>query len=227
MATSVVLEDLIEIPFLDSLAEFRSWALSDEFPERGRIDFIAGRIEVDMSPEDIFCHGTVKTEIVAVLGQLVKQGGLGYLLSDRTRVSCPGADLSVEPDVVFLSEASLESGRVRLVPKATSQSDRYVEVEGAPDLIVEIVSDSSETKDTRRLPAAYARVGVREFWLVDARGERPVFEIRRIGAADYRSADRDSDGFQHSDVFNASFSLARNRNAHGRWTYDLQTRPNS
>jgi len=54
MAT-VLLEDReqIEIPTIHNLAEFRRWALSEDFPERGRIDYIAGKIEVDMSPEDM------------------------------------------------------------------------------------------------------------------------------------------------------------------------------
>ncbi len=66
MATTVVLEDQVEIPLsLQSLADFRRWALSDEFPQRGRIDYVAGRIEVDMAPEESFCHGTLKTEIVS------------------------------------------------------------------------------------------------------------------------------------------------------------------
>ncbi len=224
MSTSVIFEEQVEIPFMSSLVEFRAWALSDSFPKRGRIDFIAGRIEVDMSPEDIFCHGTVKTEMVSVLAQLVKRCDLGYLLSDRTRVSCPETDLSAEPDVVFLSEESLESGRVRLVPKATGEADRFVEVEGPPDLIVEIVSDSSVTKDTRRLPSAYARSGVREFWLADARGERLLFHIHRWTPGGYQLADCDADGFQHSAVFHTAFHLLRYRNPHGRWTFDLQAK---
>lgn len=224
LATSVIIEEQVEIPFMGSLTDFRAWALSDDFPERGRIDYIGGRIEVDMSPEDIFCHGTVKTEIVAILGRLVKEGGLGYVLSDRTRVSSPVADLSVEPDIVFISEESLESGRVRLVPKGSGEEDRYVEVEGAPDLIVEIVSDSSVTKDTSRLPVAYARSGVREFWLVDARGKRLTFAIRRWTPDGYQDAPCDADGFRHSAVFGTSFHLVRHRNPHGRWTFDLQTR---
>jgi Uma2 family endonuclease len=224
MATSVIFEEQVEIPFVGSLADFRAWALSDDFPERGRIDYIGGRIEVDMSPEDIFCHGTLKTELVIVLGQLVKGSRLGYLLTDRTRVSCPLADLSVEPDVVFVSEESLESGRVRLVPKTSGEEDRYVEVEGAADLIVEIVSDSSVAKDTRRLPTAYAQAGVREFWLADARGKRLTFEIHRWSPAGYQAAPRDADGFQHSAVFRTAFQLVRYRNPHGRWTFDLQVK---
>jgi Uma2 family endonuclease len=155
---------------------------------------------------------------------LVKRGARGHVQSDRTRISFPGADLSVEPDVVFISEESLDSGRVRLVPKATREPDRYVEVEGPPELIVEIVSDSSETKDTQRLPAAYYRAGVREFWLIDARGEELFFQIRRPGPSAYEPAPRDPEGFQQSAVFATWFRLTRCRNDRGRWTFDLVER---
>jgi Uma2 family endonuclease len=221
MASCVIFEERIEIPYFRSLAEFRAWATSDECPEEGRIDFIAGCIEVDMSPEDIFSHGTLKSEIVCVLASLAKTRARGLLLTDSTRVSCPEADLSVEPDVVFISEESLDSGRVRLVPKATREPDRYVEVEGPPEVIVEIVSDSSETKDTQRLPAAYYRAGVPEFWLIDARGESLFFRIHRPGASAYEPAPRDAEGFQQSAVFATWFELTRRRNDRGRWVFEL------
>ena len=65
MATTLIIEEQVEIPMdLRSLADFRRWATSDEFPERGRIDYINGRIEVDMAPEDLFCHSTLKGEIL-------------------------------------------------------------------------------------------------------------------------------------------------------------------
>jgi Uma2 family endonuclease len=224
MASSVVFEEQIEIPMVRSLAEFRAWATSDDFPERGRIDFLAGRIEVDMSPEDLFCHGTLKTEIVQVVGRLAKASGSGYLFGDRARVSSPEGEFSAEPDVVFLSHDSLESGRVRLVPKASAEPDRYVELEGPPDLIVEIVSDASVTKDTQRLPAAYWRAAVEEFWLVDARREALLFQIHRRGPSAYEAIAPDEEGFQHSAVFKTHFRLARRRNQHGRWVYDLEER---
>jgi hypothetical protein len=63
MAT-VVFEEELEIPSIRDLADFCAWALSDNFPERGRIDYVAGRIEVDMSPEDLFTHGTLKAQVV-------------------------------------------------------------------------------------------------------------------------------------------------------------------
>jgi len=228
MVTTVLFEEKVEIPLdIRSLADFRRWALSPEFPERGRIDFLAGRIEVDMSPEDLFCHGTLKGEIHAVLHRLVKEAGLGHLFVDSTRVSCPEADLSVEPDIVFLSHAAIESGRVRLVPKAGGEPGRYVEIEGPPDLVVEVVSDTSQAKDTRRLPAAYFRASVSEFWLADARGDTPIFCIHRRGSGGFVPVAPDAEGFQSSAVLQCGFRLDARRDAQGHWTFDLRTRPSA
>lgn len=221
MTAAIFLEEQLEIPTIRSLSDFRRWAMSERFPERGRVDFIAGCIEVDMSPEDLFRHGTPKTELIRVLAGLVKTGGLGELLSDRSRVTCPAADLSAEPDIVFVSEQSLEHGRARLVPKVGVESDRYIEIEGAPDLTVEIVSDSTVRKDTVRLPRAYWRAGVREFWLVDARRERLIFRIHRRGKSGWLVAKTDAEGLQASRVLGRRFRLTRRRRPRGRWIYDL------
>ena len=225
MASSVIFEERFEIPYCGSLAEFRAWALSDAFPERGRIDYIGGRIEVDMSPENLFFHGSIKTEVVGELRDVVRSAGGGYLFSDRTRVSSPEADLSAEPDVVYLSAETIDSGRVRLVPSAGGEADSYVELEGAPDLVVEIVSDSSVAKDTKRLPISYWRAGIAEYWLVDARRERLLFRIHARGADGYESAPLDGEGFQLSAVFDRRFRLKRRRDARGRWVFDLQSQP--
>ncbi len=222
MTTSVILYDEVEIPFAASLADFRAWALSDEFPQRGRIDYVDGRIEVDMSPEDLFTHNTLKMEIGRVLATIAKASGLGYVFGDRARVSSPEAGLSVEPDVVFVSYESIEKQRVRLVPRASQEAGRYVELEGAPDLVVEIVSDSSTTKDTRRLPAAYHRAGVRELWLIDARCEQLLFQIHHHGPAGFDPAAADAEGFQTSLVSSGGFRLLRQRGKLGEWMYDLE-----
>ncbi len=225
MTTTVVFEDQIEIPLdLQSLADFRQWALSDDFPnrKRGRIDYIAGRIEVNMSPEDFFCHGTLKTEIAGVLYQHIKQGNLGYLVTDSTRVSSVQGDVSAEPDIVFIAHKSLASERVRLVPKAGGAPGRYIEVEGAADLIVEIVSDSSVTKDTQRLPAAYFNAGVTEFWLVDARHKTILFQIHGRGPNGFEPVTSDREGYQTSAVFRHRFRLDGNRDPQGNWRFDLR-----
>lgn len=223
MASILVDEQCLIPDGLATLADFRRWAASPEFPPRGRIDWIGSRIEVDMSPEDIFMHGTLKTEIVGVLWKLAKPRAM-HLFTGETRVSSAAGDVSAEPDVVAVSEDAIDAGRVRLIPSATGKPDRFTELEGAPDLIVEIVSDASVAKDTRRLPAAYHAAGVREFWLVDARGAEVSFTIHRRADAGYVAAVA-ADGFARSDVFDCGFALRRSRNPHGRFVYDLLVRP--
>jgi Uma2 family endonuclease len=223
VATSIIFEEQIEVPLpMRSLADFRRWAVSDEFPEKGRVDFIAGKIEVDMSPEDVYCHGTLKSEFAGLLQRRVKSGKLGLFLIDATRISSPDADLSCEPDILFVSRDSLDSGRARLVPKASGEPGRYVEIEGAADLVVEIVSDTSVAKDTRRLPAAYFKAGVREFWLADARGKNPTFIIHRPSANGFEPVAVDAEGFQRSATLGCRYRLDAARDPKGNWEFDLR-----
>jgi Uma2 family endonuclease len=225
MATLLVIEEKIEIPMnLHSLADFRAWALSGSFPETGRIDYIDGRIEVDMSPEELFSHGNLKVRLIWALNEIVEQNSLGYLFTDSSRVSSPDAELSAEPDIVFLSHEALDNGRATLVPKASGESGRYVEIEGAVDLVVEIVSDSSVTKDNRRLPAAYFRAGVQEFWLVDAWQEPVQFQVFHRGERSFAPVEPDAAGFQQSQVLASHVRLEEERDVRGIRRFRLESR---
>jgi Uma2 family endonuclease len=219
MATILFEDDCLIPDGLSTLAAFRRWAVSPDFPQRGRIDWVASCIEVDMSPEDIFTHGTLKTAIVARVWPLTSARAM-HLFTGETRISSVEGNLSVEPDVVVVSDDAFETGQVRLVPSAGGRPDRFVELEGGPDLVVEIVSDSSVRKDTQRLPAAYHAAGVREFWLIDARGAEVSFTIHRREASGY-VATACGDGLCRSEVFGCDFRLVRSRNPHGRFVYDL------
>ena len=222
MVATIILDEGVEIPDgIRTLADFRHWTYAEVFPERGRMDYINGRIEVDLSPEDLFCHGTAKMEIGSVLHQLVKKQDMGNAFSDRTRIASLPGNFSAEPDLVFISHQSIDSGCVKLVLKQSRKKGRYIEVLGPPELIVEIVSDSSVAKDTRRLPAAYFAAGVPEFWLVDARDEELVFRIHRRGDKEYVKRRPDRDGYQRSSVLGLRFRLDRHRDTRGNWQYDL------
>ncbi len=53
MATCVFIENQLEIPGeISSLEEFRRWVLADDYPDEVRIDYINGRIEVDMAADN-------------------------------------------------------------------------------------------------------------------------------------------------------------------------------
>ncbi len=99
--------DVVIPPGIETLADFRRWALSDDFPETGRIDYINGRIEVDMSPEDLFTHGTLKSQLLSKLQFRADELQSGFVVCDRTRVSEVSAGLSAEPDIVFIAFDSI------------------------------------------------------------------------------------------------------------------------
>jgi len=206
--------EAVRIPAgVHNLDEFRRWCQEPEFPERGRIDYLQGDVEVDMSAEDLFTHGTPKAAIAARLHAMVVEDGRGTVFIDCTRVVSPAARLSVEPDVVVVLRESVAAGRVRPVPSSPPRAGRFVELEGAPDLVVEILSDSSASKDRLRLPELYARAGVAELWLVDARGETAALEIRMLRpAGGYSRVAPDGDGpdaWTPSPLLGCRFRLRR------------------
>lgn len=206
------------------LEPFRAWAASDRFPERGRIDFLDGDVEIDMSPEDLYTHGTVKAEIAATLQELVARRDRGLVFIDRARVSSPAGRLSAEPDVVVVLWESLETGRVRQVPAASGREGRFVELEGGPDLVVEVLSDGSERKDRDRLPPLYARAGVRELWQVDARGPELRFWISALETAGYRRLAAGPEGWIPSPVLGLEVRLDRQPSRHGTSRFRLEHR---
>ena len=201
---------------------FLRWLESDEFPETGRIDFLAGEIYADMSPEDVGSHSVVKVAISTTLQVLVSHQDRGEVYSDRTLVKHTPTGLAVEPDVVVALWGTFESGQLRRVPPADGDPERVVAVEGAPDVVVEIISPSSVQKDTKALPREYAASGIPELWLVDARGGRLKFQIHALQDGRYVSIPPDTEGWTLSPVLGELFRLVRHRTRMSTWRYVLE-----
>ena len=94
-------------------------------------------------------------------GQLqpfVMSGGHGWVFFSPTDVVLSEHD-TVQPDLVFVSRE-----REHIITDAN--------IQGAPDLVVEILSPSTASRDWRDKLDLYERHGVAEYWLVD-----PVSEI--------------------------------------------------
>jgi Uma2 family endonuclease len=213
---------LLHIPrSAHTLAGFRAWVLSDDFPEKQPVTFLKGEIFLDMSKEDIFTHSAVKTAVAGTLFKLNEELDFGNIFINGVLVTNVEADVSNNPDMVALFWDSLESGRVRYV---TNRRGRDVEIEGSPDWVLEIVSDSSVAKDTRDLRNAYHQACVREYWLIDARGDDIDFQILHWRKTGYAAAARKA-GWQRSRVFGRGFQLARSRDRRGAWRYVLATTP--
>lgn len=220
MVTFVIESDQVSVPeWVTDLDSFRRWADSEDFPETGRICYLNGEVWIDMSKEQIFTHIDVKSEFVAVLRPLVKTAQMGRLLGDGVFLSNVDANFAVVPDAVFVSHAALQD-RVRLLE---GKKRGYVEMEGSPDMVLEVVSDSSVRKDTSQLREDYWKAGIREYWLVDARKEPLVFDILRHTPKGYRASPK-KDGWIKSNVFGKSFRLIQETNEVGDPEYTLEVR---
>jgi Uma2 family endonuclease len=202
-----------------TLAGFRHWALSDELPEKLRVMFLHGEVYLDMGKEEIQYHALLKTEVGRVVANLNEEVDFGHLFINGVLVTNKAADVSNNPDMVAVFWGSLENGRCSY----TRHGDREVEIVGSPDWMLEIVSDSSVIKDTQHLRQAYHQAGVREYWIVDARGEEMEFQILSWRESNY-VAIRPRDGWRRSPVFGRHFRLTRKRDRSGAWKYRLECR---
>jgi Uma2 family endonuclease len=130
------------------------------------------------------------------------------------------ADISGNPDGIFFSRATLNSDRFRLIEGAERG---IVEVQGTPDLVLEVVSESSVKKDLVTLQEAYWRAGITEYWVVDARKDSLRFDIFRHGAKGYRASPK-KQGWMSSGVFGKSFrmTVARDDSSHPEYTLDMR-----
>jgi Uma2 family endonuclease len=202
---------------------FREWVKSDEFPETVQASFVGGEIFLTMSPESIDTHNQVKVEVTAALHALVRAADLGTVYADRALLTHEAARLSTEPDAMVATWETLESGRLRSIPKK-NRADDAIELVGTPDLVVEIVSDSSVRKDLVALRERYARAGIPEYWIIDARAEAIRFEILLLGDDGYAPM-APSDQPQPSPLLGRSFELTRAKSRIGTWTYTLSSAP--
>jgi Uma2 family endonuclease len=217
----IIFEDRACIPgWVEDLESFRRWACSDEFPERGWFSFLNGEIWVDLSMEELFSHNQVKAPFTFTILGLLEQTPSGLFVPDRMLLSNKAADLSTEPDGLFFFWDTLKSGRLRLIEGA---KQGYMELEGTPDMVLEIISRTSVRKDTVRLRDLYWRAGVTEYWLVDARGASPRFDILRHTKDGYVATEA-QDGWLFSTVFGQAFQLTQQTNPLGYPQYKVRVR---
>lgn len=125
-------------------------------PDDGRRhEIIDGEHYVNPAPN--IRHQIISVRLTAAVYNFVAEHGLGHVFHPRIDVVLGEHDV-VEPDLVFVSNA-----RAQIITRAN--------IEGAPDLVVEILS-SNRDYDERLKFRAYERAGVAEYWIVDPFEER-------------------------------------------------------
>lgn len=213
---TITVDDL-EIPGdVQTLEGFRSWVatLDERAP---RVSFYRGEVHIEVSPQNHETHGPVGSEINRVLANLARELAIGMYFMPPSWLTEEAAQLSTEPDGFLVRFESAESGRVRINP------ERKTELLGAPDMVLEVVSVSTVRKDLVRLREGYARAAVREYWIVDARGERPELRVLVLGAeGEYEERAPDAAGWIASPTWGRSFRLERFVNQAGWVEYRLE-----
>jgi len=216
-----VIDGKISVPFwVVDIDSFRRWTDTDDFPEKGQVWWLCGEVWADMSKEQIFSHNGPKTEFTSVLHTLAKKDKIGTLFGDVVLLSNLDADISGNPDAMFVANDTWRSDRIRLIE---GKEEGYVELQGSPDMVLEIVSDSSEQKDFILLRRAYWEAGIREYWIVDVRAGKLQFDILYFTSKGY-SKRRKKAGWVESEVFGKSFRLTKFMNALHHPEFSLETR---
>jgi Uma2 family endonuclease len=120
-------------------------------PDDGRHELIWG--ELMMSPSPNTWHQALSRALGEELLKWIRKTRGGYMYNAPYDVVLD-PHTTVQPDLVFVSMN--RSGII---------TDKNIQ--GAPDLVVEIISPGSEDRDRLVKTRLYREHGVREFWLVD------------------------------------------------------------
>lgn len=137
------------------------------FPADGRRhEVIEG--EHYVTPAPYLRHQVIVTRLTRMLDDHVERAAIGVILTAPVDVVLSPTNV-VQPDLVFVSAA-----RRDVLTDAN--------IQGAPDLVVEVLSPSTRRTDQTTKRKLYERFGVREYWLVDPDAES-IDVLRRQGGA--------------------------------------------
>lgn len=202
MAVMIVNErETLTVPvWVNDLESFRRWSHTEEFPTDAKVLYFDGNILVDDSMERLL-HTIVKAAISRSIGNWSEQHLPGIVCIDKMRFMHKRANLSSEPDVVFITDESLTDGTALV-----EDGDASLEIEGSPDLVVEIVSPSSKYKDEDILRKKYWQAGVKEYWIADSR-KTPTLTILKRNGKKFVTVAADATGWLRSGVLKAQCRL--------------------
>ena len=159
--------------------EYQAWSGEDKHTE-----WVNGKV-IQFGPSKTI-HQSVNGFLHNLLSAYVELFKLGYIGIAPIEVRVIKISYR-EPDIVFVSKK-----RMSIV-----NDDR---IEGAPDLIIEIVSKDSVQRDREDKYDEYEAAGVREYWIIDNRPRRQSAEFYRLNAESHYNRIELSNGVFRSEV---------------------------
>jgi Uma2 family endonuclease len=140
----------------------------ERFPDDGmRHEILDGEHYVTPAPN--LRHQAISRNLTILIGGFLRDQPVGRFFAAPCDVYLSRFDV-LEPDLLFVSDA----GKAVLTDK---------NVQGPPDLVIEILSPGTRKRDERTKRDRYARFGVREYWIVDP--ELETIKIMELGASGY------------------------------------------
>ena len=139
-------------------------------PDEVRYELLDGELVRHLTPPLV--HQRTLADLAVPMHIFVEQHDLGDVFMRPLDVVLweDGEADVVEPDILFISAA-----RAGIITEAN--------VQGAPDLVVEVLSPSTESLDKGYKRELYARHGVGEYWLVDP--DARTVTVLRLGDGEY------------------------------------------
>ncbi|MEW6745820.1 MAG: Uma2 family endonuclease [Planctomycetota bacterium] len=137
--------------------EFESWVREGVPSDIYRYELVKGRVV--MEPPAGYPHGELDATLSRLIGNIVADSRLGKVFGSSMGFALPTGD-TLSPDVAFVSNQRLADG-------PAPEEGRFLRT--VPDLVVEILSPSTQDRDRTEKRSIYRRSGVREYWIVDPR----------------------------------------------------------
>jgi Uma2 family endonuclease len=162
--------------------EYLDWADEDT-----RAEWVNGEVTL-MSPDNVV-HTRVGGFLYVLLHEFVSEHPTGEAFGPNFAMRFGSPVRRRIPDVFYVAKS-----RIHLVGETC--------FDGLPDLVVEVVSPDSVSRDYQVKFVEYQEHGVREYWLVDPRWKRVRLNVLRRGK--YKEAP-EKDGKLHSTVLRGFF----------------------
>jgi Uma2 family endonuclease len=139
------------------------------FPDDGRRHELIGGEHYASPYGRLFCspakrHQRASSHLQRHLGPFIHDNRMGFLYTAPFDVILSDSDV-VQPDLIFVS-------------KERSPIEQDHGIVGAPDLVVEILSESNRKTDETTKRKLYEWAGVLEYWIVD-----PLLETVKVHTA--------------------------------------------
>lgn len=140
-------------------------------------EWVDGRVEVRMPVADK--HQDISDFLISILRPWTEVHDSGVVRSSPLAMKISQDRKGREPDILFVAKENLH----RLKPTF---------VDGAADLVIEIVSPESQTRDRGDKFYEYEAGGVREYWLIDPeRRQAEFYLLNENGIFQFAAVDKD------------------------------------